>query len=138
MRTIQLIMLAVVAAFFVAPSSARAAQGRASVHAILVVASNDAGPTDSRLAPYEANLRSSLGRKSFRFVQEGSAAIAGGGKSAISLPNGHNLELSSEGGRVKVHFGSADVLLSAGQTIVLAGRSAGGRGDVFAVIVMAN
>jgi hypothetical protein len=138
MRTIQLIMFAVVAAFFVAPPSARAAQGRASVHAILVVASNDAGPTDSRLAPYEANLKSSLGRKSFHYQGEGSAAVAGGGKGNISLANGHNLELSNEGGRVKVHFGSADIVLSAGQTVVLAGRNAGGRGDVFAVIVMVN
>jgi hypothetical protein len=137
MRIIHLLLVAVTAAFFAAPA-AHAAAGGASVHAILVIASNAPGASDPRLAPYEANLRSSLGRQSFRLVGEGSSSVAAGGTATLSLPNGHNLQLTGEGGRVKVHFGSTDVVLSPGRTVVLAGRRAGEKGEVFAVIVMAN
>ncbi len=138
MRIVHPLLILLFAAFLAVPHLARAAGAQVSVHAILVIASNERGQTDSRLAPYEANLKSSLGRESFRFVGENTASVAGGGSTTLSLPNGHNLQLSGENGRVKVHSGGTDVVLSPGKTVVLAGRRAGQKGEVYAVIVMAN
>jgi len=138
MRTIRLVTLALLAALLAAPRPAAAAEGRASVHAIVVIASKQKGPSDPRLAPYEDNLRSSLGRESFRFVGDGSATVSAGGSAQLSLPGGHELELTLEGGRVRVHSGRTVVHVPIGGTVVLAGRSAGGNGDVYATIVQAN
>jgi len=139
MRTIRLLAFALVASLFMMPGAPLAAEGgRASVHAIVVIASSQKGASDRRLAPYEANLRRTLGRESFRFVGEGSAVVTSAGAARLSLPGGQDLELTLQGGRVNVRSGRTNVSVSIGETVVLAGHSAGGNGDVYATIVQTN
>src|SRR5687767_1720689 len=88
-------VLALLLAISVLPVAVRAAEG-ASVHAILITASKEKAPSDSRLVPYEATLQRNLPESSFRYVQEGRANVAGNTKASISL-NGHQVIL--EGGR---------------------------------------
>ena len=117
--------------------------GRASVHAILVTASNERRAADPKLAPYEENLKRTLRYESYRYAGEGSAAVASGGTARVSLPGNNRLDLEAENGdgrgiRVKVHFGTTDVVIPAGKTVVLVGRAAGEKGEVSAVIVTVN
>ena len=154
MRILHVMMLALCAFVSVTPRALLAAErrgrgeggpgggapgARASVHAILVLASNNPGPSDPRLRAYEDNLRSSLRMASFRFVGEGSASVAGGGTARLSLPSGQGLDLSGESdGRVLVHFGGTDISVPRGRTVVCAGRAAGQHGEVYAVVVTVN
>ncbi len=89
-RLIHLTAYLLLAAFALAPF-ARAA-GAPSVHALLIAGSKGGGPSDPRLARYEANLKSAMPFDTFKLLGEGS------GSSVISLPNGHRLQLS-EGAR---------------------------------------
>ena len=103
MRIIPLIFLAVA---LVLPRVAVAADGNhAHVHALLVVASNQRGASDSRLSAYEPTLRSILRFESYRLAGEGSANIASPGKASANLGGGHSLELETEksgGGSVRI------------------------------------
>ena len=139
MRIIHLIFTLLVVAFTAHPASAA---DTTRVTAILVIASNERGPSDPRLAPYEANLKRTLRYESFRFAGEGSATVVAGGSATLSLPNNNRLSLQAEKGdgpgvRVKVSYGSTDVVIPPGKTVIIAGRPAPG-GQISAVIVMAN
>ncbi len=142
MRIIKLLLPLLLVA--IAPGRTLAAEGsRATVTAILVIASNEPGRTDPRLAPYEANLKRTLRYESFRFVGDGQATVAAGGTTAISLPNNNRLALQGEkaegpGLRVRVRYGSTDVVIPPGKTVIIAGRPAGASGEISAVIVTAN
>jgi len=113
--------------------------GGARVHAILVIGSNEKVPTDRRLAPYEDTLKRTLRFASFRQVGESSATVSAGGTANLSLPSGQALRLSSDKGgeAVAVQYDSR-VSIPKGATVVLAGRSAGDKGEVYAVIVTVN
>ena len=138
MRTIKLALILLVA-FGASLPATFAADGRATISAILVIASNEPGRSDPKLAPYEANLKRTLRYESFRFVDERSATVPPGGKATLNLPSNNRLELEADGnGRVKVSSGSTSVAIPPGQTVVLAGRSAGNKGEIFAVIVSSN
>lgn len=125
----------------------RAADG-ASVHAILITASNEKGDTDRRLAQYEPTLKRILRFESFRFVGEGSADLPAAGEGSISLGRGHRLELEAEesgrrGVRVKVRWiaGGTRVMdtglsLQPGVPAVLGGPETGKSGEVFAILVI--
>src|SRR5581483_6435949 len=115
-----------------------AAGGGRSIHAILVIASNEHGRSDPRLAPYEPTLKRVLRYESYRTVGEGSASVAGNGTATISLAGGNRVELVGENGAVKVRRGGTDVPVAAGRPVVLLGGAAGGRGEVYAIIVTAN
>ncbi|MGH7945808.1 MAG: hypothetical protein ACREH8_06590 [Opitutaceae bacterium] len=130
------------------PLCARAADG-ASVHAILIIASEEKAPADRRLAPYEATLQRNLPESSFRFVADGSVAISGHkSRASISL-DGHRIELEGgskdgDGILVKVRWrkGKNVVMNNAftfqpGVPIVL-GQRPGGNGDVPIVILVAK
>jgi hypothetical protein len=143
MNTIRLILTAAVLALFGLPAISAADANRATIHAILVIASNERGPTDPKLAPYEANLKRTLRYESFRFAGEGSAAVAPGGTAVVTLPNNNRLEVQAErgdgrGARVKVRYGGTDVAIPSGKTVILAGRPAGQAGEISAVIVTAE
>ena len=125
---------------------ARAAE-RASIHAILIAASNGDGPSDRRLAPYEGNLKRVLRFSKYRHVGEGGTTLEVPGSGQINLGRGHALELEADGGkgpqvRLRVNWtdGGSTVLntglsLAPGGLTVLGG--AAGEGDeVYAVIVM--
>jgi len=116
---------------------------QATISAILVIASNERGPSDPRLAAYEANLKRTLRFESFRYIGAGSATVAVGGTGAVNLPNNNRLALQAEatdGGpvRMKVSYGSTNVVIPPGKTVILAGRPAGKPGEVSAVIVTAE
>jgi hypothetical protein len=142
MRLIKLVYTLLLVAI-AAPSAMAADANRTSITAILVIASNERGATDPRLAPYEANLKRTLRYESFRFGGEGSASVAGGATASISLPNNNRLDLEAEksdgrGVRVRVHYGSTDVVIPPGKTVIVAGRPSGPNGEISAVIVTAN
>lgn len=143
MKTTRL-LFTLVALFTLAPRLVYAADAsRTTVTAILVIASNERGPSDRELAPYEANLKRTLRYESFRFAGEASAAVAPGGTAVVSLPNNNRLDLQAEKGdgrgvRVKVRYGGTDVIIPPGKTVILAGRPAGKAGEISAVIVTAE
>jgi hypothetical protein len=125
---------------------ARAAD-RTAIRAILVVASNDKGPSDKRLAAYEPTLRNILRFESYRFLGEGSATLDIPAKGALSLGQGHRLEVETENADKRtVHlrvgwFDGGRVLMRTvisqrpGVPTVLGGPSRG-NGEVYAVIVI--
>lgn len=124
--------------------------GRASVRAILVLASNQKGGSDARLSAYEPTLRRILRFESYKLAGEGSAAVAGGGKSSVRLGRGHSLELEAEKGdgkgvRLKVNWQdggrslmNTGLVLRPGVPAVLGGPASGKDGEVWAVILVAD
>lgn len=143
MKTIRLVpALLLLALAALAPRSAWAADS-ISVRAILVIASNEPGKSDSRLAPYEATLRRILRFESYRFVGEDS------GSSNLNLGDGHRIQISGEKGgathRVTAnwtHNGQSlmntGMQLRPGVPAVIGGPSAGGKGEAYAVILIAQ
>ena len=81
-----------VLAFFAWPLAAQAADDT-SVHAILITASKEKAPADSRLAPYEATLQRNLPESSFTYTGEGTASVTGKDSRSIPLAGGHRIEL---------------------------------------------
>lgn len=139
-----LALLATAAAGAPAPRAA----DRASIHAILITASNNPGASDRRLAPYEPTLRRVLRFQSYRFLGDGSASLDVPATGSISLPQGHRLELETEqssGGTVRVkvawtHGGrtlmGTGLALRPGVPAVLGGPGTGQAGEVYAVILV--
>lgn len=123
------------------------AADRASIRGILVVASNEKGGSDGRLAQYEPTLKRILRFESYRQVGEGSVSLNVPGEGSLSLGEGHSLELETEGSdgksvRVKVRWvdGGRTLMntglsLRSGVPAVLGGPSRG-NGEVYAVIVV--
>ena len=132
-------------------TAARAAEGgRANVRALLVLASNQRGATDARLAAYEPTLRRILRFESYTLAGEGAAAVTAGTKSNVRLGRGHTLELEAEksdgkGVRVRVNWQdggrslmNTGLVLRPGVPAVLGGPSSGKEGEVWAVILVAD
>jgi hypothetical protein len=146
MRLIQLTATLLGLAALALPSLTRAADG-ASVHALLITASDQKAPADPRLAPYEAELQRNLPLSSFKYIGEGSAVVATGAQASITLAQGNHLEVESEKGaglRLKVEWKNGDKILISttlalqpGVPAVL-GRRPSGDGDVPIVIVVAK
>ena len=140
MKTIRFLIAAALLAAL--PAILFAASGAGTrVHAIMIVASNDKGKIDPKLAPYEANLKRILRFESYRSVAEGSAVVAGGGNATVSLTRGHRIELKSEGGVIRATWfdGSRKVIalaLPPGKPSVLGGPPWGDKGEVCAVIIV--
>jgi len=119
-----------------------------SVRAILIVASNQVGESDARLASYEPTLRRILRFESYRLVGEDSSRIAVPGRGRISLGNGHSVDLDLEPGegrslRARVRWaGNNRTLINLGHTLapgrpaVLAGPSTGKGDEVWGVIIV--
>lgn len=137
MRTIRLAFLCLLG-LFALPGAALAAEST-SVHAILVVASNEKGGSDPKLAPYEPALRSVLRYQSYRAAGEGSASVAGGGKATISLGGGNRVEVQGDpSGGVQVMRGGRAIPVTPGNPVVVLGGKANDKGDQYAIIVTAN
>jgi hypothetical protein len=124
------------------------AADRASIQAILITASNEAGRSDPRLANYEPTLRRILRFASYRYIGGGSAVIDIPANGTIALGNGQHLELSAEspqgrgvrlrvewkqGGRTLIETGLS---LSPGVPAVLGGPGTGTKDEVYAVILI--
>jgi hypothetical protein len=123
-------------------STAHAADAGASIQAVLISASKGGGPSDPRVAQYEANLKRSLPFDTFKFVAEGSAA----GNGTISL-GGHRVELSGverAGGEIRVRVkwsGGGRELMNTALTLrpgVPAVLGRGGEGEVPVVVLIAR
>jgi hypothetical protein len=148
MRINKLILSLLLLAGAVLPNLARAADST-TVHAILIMASNEKAPADPRLAAYEAELQRNVPESSFRLLGEGSASVGGSGRAKISLGRSHRLEIESEksGGevRLKVQWldGNRIILtttlanLQPGVPAML-GRRSSGDGEVPIVLVIAK
>src|SRR5881394_2600311 len=106
MKTIRFLICA--ALLTALPAMLSAAGGATSVHAIMIVASNEKGASDPKLAPYEANLRRILRFESYRAVAEGSASVPAGGDASVALTRGHRIELKSEGGAIRATWFDGD------------------------------
>ena len=132
-----------------APLAVRAAEG-ASVRAILIIATQEKAPADPRLEPYESTLQRNLPERSFRYVGQGSASVAGkDSQASISLGNGHRVELvggnkDADGILLKVRWLNGRTLVMnnsftfhPGVPVVL-GRRPRGNGDVPIVILIAR
>lgn len=117
------------------PRPALAAEGT-SVRAILFVASNEKGPSDPRLAPYEPTLRRVLRFESYRFISQSSASVSSGGTARIDL-QGEPIEVENENGRVRVSWNGTTVSVPPGRPAVIGGRPHG-QGGVEGVIVTVN
>ena len=138
-----LLLLAVLSGL---PAVVRAADG-ASITGILLAASNERGATDRRLAAYEPTLRRILRFESYRFLGEDNASLGFPGKGQLSLGNGHQLEIETEGAdgkgiRVRVRWiaggrtlMNTGLVLKAGVPAVLGGPSTGKKDEVYAVIL---
>lgn len=129
---------------------ARAAGGHGTVRAMLVLASNQKGATDGRLADYEPTLRRILRFESYKLVGEGAASLGGAGRSSVKLGRGHSLEFAAEksdgkGVRLKVNWQdggrslmNTGLVLRPGVPAVLGGPASGKGGEVWAVILVAD
>ena len=150
MRIIQLVFCSVLLAMS-RPAVAAADGGRMTVRAILVIAANQTARPDPRLAPYEPTLRRILRFESYRFVGEGSSALATPGKGTVALGRGQALDLESErsdgkgGVHLRVRWREGDrtlmstgLVLRPGVPAVLGGPAAGREGEVSAVILVAD
>jgi hypothetical protein len=142
------IVLALVATAILLPLGAAAADG-ASVHALLISASNRKGVPDPKLAEYETTLRRNLPLDTFRLTGEGSARIAAGGQASVSLGQGHRLDLTSEKGggpgiRLKVQWTSGNrVVMNTALTLqpgvpAVLGRRGGDESEVPVVLLVAK
>ncbi len=125
-------------------ASLRAAD--ATVHGILITASNQPGATDHRLSEYEPTLRRILRFESYHFIGEDRANLGVPSSGRLSVGEGHELEITTEkadgkslqvkvrwtaGGRTLMNTG---LTLRSGVPAVLGGPSTG-RGEVYAVIL---
>jgi hypothetical protein len=147
MRIIQLMFLAALLA--VSRTPAIAAEG-ASVRALLVIASNEKGGSDSSLSAYAPTLRRILRFESYRLAGSGTANLAIPGKASVNLGRGHSLDLEADksdgkGIRLRVRWesGGSSLMntglgLQPGVPAVLGGPSTGKEGEVWAVILVAN
>ncbi len=143
---VYLLLVALVAGL----AGARAADGHGTVRAMLVLASNQKGATDGRLADYEPTLRRILRFESYKLVGEGAAALGGAGRGSVKLGRGHTLELAAEksdgkGVRLKVNWQdggrslmNTGLVLRPGVPAVLGGPASGKGGEVWAVILVAD
>lgn len=149
MHLIRFILPAVLLVCSALPHSAAAANPT-TVLAILINASNEKGPADPRLAPYEGPLQRNLPESSFRYVGEGSASLAGAdSRATIALGGGHRVEIDGEPGagngiRLKLQWMNernvvmrGTFTLQPGVPIVL-GRRPSGNGQVPIVLVIAR
>jgi hypothetical protein len=140
MKTIRFITA--VALLALAPAMLFAASGGGTrVHAIMIVASNEKGKSDPKLAPYEANLRRILRFESYRSVAEGSAIVTKSGQASVALTRGHRIELTSDGTSIRATWfdGNRKVIaldLLPGKPSVLGGPAWGDNGEVCAVIIV--
>lgn len=134
----------------IAAFAAGGGAGRGNVRALLVLASNEKGASDGRLAAYEPTLRRILRFESYTLVGEGSAALSGAGKTSVKLGRGHVVELEPDrpdgkGVRLKVNWldggrslMNTGLVLRPGVPAVLGGPSSGKGSEVWAVILVAG
>lgn len=152
MRTIRLILtLATIglAAPFPAAAAPAAKAGKgadrsASVHAILITASNKKGGVDRRLAAYADNLRRNLPFDTFQFTAEDRTVLPAGGRATITFAGNHRIELEDDpdnGLRLKVYWlkGPDEIIrttltLSHGVPAVLGRRGGGDEAPVVLLI----
>jgi hypothetical protein len=124
------------------------AADRASVQGILIIASNEPGKTDRRLASYEPTLRRILRFESYQYAGDDSTSLDIPANGRLSLGHGHDLQLTTEssdgrsvhlkvewtsGGRTLMNTG---LVLRPGVPAVLGGPATGNKGEVYAVILI--
>ncbi len=120
----------------------------ANLHAVLITASNDSGPTDPRLANYEVTLRRVLRFKSYTYQGSDLARTDKNRSSELVIGQGHELQVETgdeplsvrirwtSGGRILMNTG---LTLRAGVPAVLGGpRTGKTEGEVYAVILVAR
>lgn len=120
----------------------------ADLRAVLITASTQPGPTDNRLATYEATLKRVLRFNSYTFQGSDSAGLPAKGTASLMIGQGHELAVETSenpfalrvrwtaGGRTLMNTG---LNLRPGVAAVLGGPATGERpGEVYAVILVAR
>src|SRR6267142_548616 len=99
MRTIKLFLPLLLLALLALPASRAAERGQATtVRGILIIASNEPGKADPRLADYEGILQGALRFfRSFRFIGESSTPLPAGGRATLDV-QGNRIDLQSAAG----------------------------------------
>ena len=132
------------------PADAGTRSPSSRVRAVLITASNQPGDKDPRLAAYEPTLRRILRFESFRFVGEASGRLSVPGQVALAPAASHRLELDAEksdGRRIRLNVRwlhrnrslmDQPLAVSRGTPSVLGGPASGKRGDVYAIILIAD
>ncbi|HBA85331.1 MAG TPA: hypothetical protein DCZ95_14690 [Verrucomicrobia bacterium] len=97
-------MAVLLLAVLVAAPGARAQSDLLNVNAILIRASNDPAPLDTRLDAIEYKLRRLFQFEHYRFMGEGSATLGLPGDSVLSLGRGNRMEIhvfTADRGRIR-------------------------------------
>ena len=92
------------AVVFALASGASAQSDSLNVNAILIRASNDPAPLDTRLDVIEYKLRRLFQFEHYRFMGEGTATLGLPGESTLSVGAGNRLEIhvfTADGGRIR-------------------------------------
>lgn len=134
--------LALGCALFAGATPARAG----TLQAVLLTASPEKGPSDPRLANFEATLKRVLRFNSYAFQGSDSVELREGSRAEMIIGQGHELVVETgaspysvrirwtENGKVMMNTG---ITLRAGIPAVLGGPSTGrGAGEVYAVILL--
>lgn len=136
-------------ALAVLPSGVQAAES-ATLHGILISASNATRDTDRRLAPYEPTLRRILRFSSYHFLGDDRTTLTAGKTDELLLGDGNELQIETEksddkGVHVRVRWMQAGrtlmktgLLLPPGAPAVLGGPVSDKKGEVYAIILIAR
>jgi len=146
MKTKRLLLTLLVVTLGLSPLFSRAAD-QATIHGILIAASNASRDTDRRLAPYEPTLRRILRFESYHFLGDDRTLLTAEKKNELLLGDGNELlietdKIDEKGVHLRVHWmqGGRTLMrtgltLPAGAPAVLGGPAADKKGEVYAIIL---
>ncbi|MBA4138102.1 MAG: hypothetical protein C0518_12370 [Opitutus sp.] len=144
MKTLRFLLTALVlgAALAASATTARAE----SLHAVLLTASPEKGPTDPRLASWEVTLKRVLRFNSYTYQGSDTGTINAGSRESLMIGQGHELFVEAGSSPLSVRirwtaagrtFMSTGLVLRPGIPAVLGGPSTGDApGEVYAVILV--
>jgi len=98
-KTSQVLVIGLLAVACLLATAAVSRAEPVTIHATLILASNDPAPLDSRLDKVEYKLRRIFGFEYYRHYGEGSAVLNLPGQSTVDLGHGFRLSISASGSK---------------------------------------
>lgn len=147
MKPIRCLIAALLLVVSLSPVLARAAD-TATIHGILISASNTNRDTDRRLASYEPTLRRILRFESYHFLGDDHTTLTAAKKDELLLGDGNELAIETEsvsekGVHIRVRWTQAGrvlmrtaLTLPPGAPAVLGGPVSDKKGEVYAIILI--